>query len=246
MADSSGGSTVIGAIVLAAALVVASLVVKNGLDDQSIALRGIQATLEKVAGTRVGSDARAAAAARPEAQRVPDPPQRAEIDIDGAPTRGSADAAVTIVEYSDFQCPFCSRVQPTLAQIAETYGDRVRFVYKHLPLRIHPEAPAAAAASEAAHRQGRFWEMHDRIFASQRELGEDAYRRFAEELELDVERFEKDRTSAEVKGRIQKDEQEAQRLGVSGTPAFFINGRFLSGAQPFDAFRRVIDEELEG
>ncbi len=245
MADASGGGTVIGSIVLAVAIVVASLVVKNGLEEQSTALRGMASTLEEVAGSFAGADARAAAA-RPEAPRAPDPTQRAEIAIDGAPTRGPDDAAVTIVEYSDFQCPFCARVQPTLAQIEEAYGDRVRFVYKHLPLRIHPEAAGAAAASEAAHRQGKFWEMHDKIFASQRALGDDAYRRFAEELGLDLARFEKDRSSAEVGQRVTKDEQEAQRLGVSGTPAFFINGRFLSGAQPFDAFRRVIDEELEG
>ena len=245
MAGSSGGSTVIGAIVLSVAIIVASLVVKDGLDEQSAALHGMQETLTEVAGAMTGANARAAAG-RPEPPRAPDPSQRAEIAIDGAATRGPEDAEVTIVEYSDFQCPFCARVQLTLAQIEETYGDRVRRVYKHLPLRIHPEAPGAAAASEAAHRQGRFWEMHARIFASQRDLGDATYRRFAEELGLDLERFEKDRASAEVKQRVERDELEAQRLGVSGTPAFFINGRFLSGAQPFEAFQRVIDEELEG
>lgn len=245
MAESSGGGTVIGAIVLSVAIIVAGLVVKNGLDEQSAALHAMQETLTEVAGAMTGANARAAAA-RPEAPRAPDPAQRAEIAIDGAATRGPEDAEVTIVEYSDFQCPFCARVQPTLAQIEATYGDRVRRVYKHLPLRIHPEAPGAAAASEAALRQGKFWEMHNKIFASQRELGDAAYRRFAEELGLDLERFDKDRNSPEVKQRIERDEQEAQRLGVSGTPAFFINGRFLSGAQPFEAFKRVIDEEIEG
>ncbi len=245
MADSSGGGTIVGAIVLGVAILVASLVVKNGLDEQSAMLRGIQETLADGGGAGPGANARAGAA-RPEPQRGPVPGQRAEIAIDGAATRGPADAPVTIVEYSDFQCPFCARVQPTLEQIEETYGDRVRRVFKHLPLRIHPDAPGAAAASEAAHRQGKFWEMHDKIFVSQRDLGDATYRRFAEELGLDIARFDEDRASAAVKQRIERDEQEAQRLGVSGTPAFFINGRFLSGAQPFDAFKRVIDEELEG
>ena len=245
MAESSGGSTIIGAVVLSVAIIVAGLVVKNGLDEQSAALHGMQETLTEVAGAMTGANARAAAA-RPEPPRAPDPAQRAEIAIDGAATRGPEDAEVTIIEYSDFQCPFCARVQPTLAQIEATYGDRVRRVYKHLPLRIHPEAPGAAAASEAALRQGKFWEMHNKIFASQRELGDAVYRRFAEELGLDLERFDADRNSPEVKQRIERDEQEAQSLGVSGTPAFFINGRFLSGAQPFEAFKRVIDEELEG
>ncbi len=245
MAESSGGSTVIGAIVLSVAIIVASLVVKNGLEETSAALSGMQETLTAVADAMTGANGRAAAA-RPEAPPAPGPSQRAEIAIDGAATRGPEDAEVTIVEYSDFQCPFCARVQPTLAQIEETYGDRVRLVYKHLPLRIHPDAPGAAAAAEAAHRQGKFWEMHDKIFASQRELGDATYRRFAEDLGLDLERFDEDRNSPEVKQRIEQNEQEAQRLGVSGTPAFFINGRFLSGAQPFEAFKRVIDEELEG
>ena len=245
MAESSGGSSIIAAVVLGVAIVVASLVVKNGLDEQSAALQGIEGTLAQITNAIPGANARAGAP-MPEPQRGPDPSQRAEIAIDGAATRGPDDAEVTIVEYSDFQCPFCARVQPTLMQIEETYGDRVRRVYKHLPLRIHPEAPNAAAASEAALLQGKFWEMHNKIFASQRDLGDAVYRRFAEELGLDLERFDKDRNSPEIKQRIERDEQEAQRLGVSGTPAFFINGRFLSGAQPFEAFQRVIDEELEG
>lgn len=245
MAGNSGGSSVIASIVLGTAIVVASLVVRNGLDDQSAALAGMQATLADI-GAAVTGDRPRPTAAEPAPRRGPDPSQRAEIPLDGAAARGPEDAEVTIVEYSDFQCPFCARVQPTLEQIEKTYGDRVRFVYKHLPLRIHPEAPGAAAASEAAHRQGKFWEMHDRLFASQRELGDDLYRKIAQDLGLDLERFEKDRASAEVRQRVAKDEQEAQRLGVSGTPGFFINGRFLSGAQPFDAFQRVIDEELEG
>jgi protein-disulfide isomerase len=245
MAGSSGGGSVVAALVLGVAIVVAGLVVKDGIDDQTSVLAGVGESLAEIEGVLAGGALRAGAG-RPEPRRGPDPSQKVEIPIGDAPVRGPAKAQVTIVEYSDFQCPFCARVVPTLNQIQETYGDRVNLVYKHLPLRIHPEAPGAAAAAEAARLQGKFWEMHDKIFAGQRELSDAKYTEWAREIGLDVERFDKDRRSEQVRARIAKDEQEAERFGVSGTPAFFINGRFLSGAQPFEAFQRVIDEELKG
>jgi protein-disulfide isomerase len=121
----------------------------------------------------------------------------------------------------------------------------VQIVFKHLPLSIHSKAPDAHAAAEAAFQQGKFWEMHDRIFAAQREMSADKYLEYAAEIGLDVERYKKDLKSPAVKKRIEDDSRSAARLGVTGTPAFFINGRFLSGAQPFDSFKRVIDEELK-
>ncbi len=117
-------------------------------------------------------------------------------------------------------------------------------MFKHLPLRMHAKAPAAHAASEAAHRQGKFWEMHDRIFANQRELSQEKYIQYAQEIGHDVAQFMRDSASAQVKQRVDSDAQQAQRLGVSGTPGFFVNGRFLSGAKPFSEFKRLIDEEL--
>jgi len=242
MAGSSGGGSVVAALVLGAAVVVGSLVVKDALDDQTAVLGGMQESLGQIQDA-VGSGGPRGAAARPDAR--PDPAQKVEIPLGDSPVRGPAEADVTIVEYSDFQCPFCARALPTLNQIRSTYGDRVNLVYKHLPLRIHPEAPGAAAAAEAARLQGRFWEMHDKIFAGHTELSDAKYVQWARELGLDMERFESDRKSEAVRARIARDEAEADRLGVSGTPAFFINGRFLSGAQPFDAFKRVIDEELK-
>ena len=176
---------------------------------------------------------------------MPDPSKRYSVEVGSAPIRGGKDAKLTIVEFSDFQCPFCGRVNPTLAQINQTYGDKVRVAFKHLPLRIHPDAPAAHAAAEAAHRQGKFWEMHDKIFANQRELKPEKFRDYAKEIGIDLVKFEQDVVSPDVKKRIDADSQEAEKLGVSGTPAFFINGRQLTGAQPFDAFKRVIDEELQ-
>jgi protein-disulfide isomerase len=115
-----------------------------------------------------------------------------------------------------------------------------------MPLSIHPKAPAAHAAAEAAHRQGKFWEMHDKIFEKQREMSPEKYLEYAAELELDVEQFKKDIASAEIKSRIDADSRDAQKVGATGTPAFFVNGRFLSGAKPFEAFKEVIDEELAG
>ena len=121
----------------------------------------------------------------------------------------------------------------------------MQIVFKHLPLSMHSKARAAHAAAEAAYRQGKFWEMHDRIFAAQREMSPEKYLVYAEEIGLDLGQFKRDLVSDEVKKRIDADVAAAQKLGVTGTPAFFINGRFLSGAQPFDAFKRIIDEELK-
>ena len=120
----------------------------------------------------------------------------------------------------------------------------MRIVFKHLPLRIHKKAPAAHAAAEAAHRQGKFWEMRNLIFGNQREMSADKYFEYAGQLGLDVERFRSDFVSAAVKQRVDDDTGEAASIGVTGTPAFFINGRFLSGAKPFETFKKMIDDEL--
>ena len=120
----------------------------------------------------------------------------------------------------------------------------MRIVFKHQPLDIHSKAPAAHAAAEAAHRQGKFWEMHDKIFESQREMSPEKYLAYAKEIGLDIDRFKKDLESAQVKKRIDSDASGAASLGVTGTPAFFVNGRYLSGAQPFSSFKKLIDEEL--
>jgi protein-disulfide isomerase len=120
----------------------------------------------------------------------------------------------------------------------------VAIVWKHLPLKMHKQAPAAHAASEAAHRQGKFWEMHDLIFGNPKELTAEKFYEYAGQLGLDTEQFKRDFASMEVKGRVDEDAAEAARLGVTGTPGFFVNGRFLSGAKPFEEFKRLIDAEL--
>ncbi len=113
-----------------------------------------------------------------------------------------------------------------------------------MPLGIHSKAAAAHAAAEAAYRQGKFWEMHDKIFEDQRGMSPEKYLEYAAELSLDIEQFKRDIVSAEVKSRIDADSSDARKVGATGTPAFFVNGRFLSGAKPFEAFKEIIDKEL--
>ena len=232
------------AIVLAAAILGLSVLGGSYLMVQSLdAASGQLAELgEAVAGLEVG-----AAPAKREAprRRGIDPNKVHKVNTVGSPSIGPDDASVTLIEFSDFQCPFCARVTPTLEQIQETYGDEVRIVFKHLPLRIHPQAPMAHAASEAAKAQGKFWEMHDLIFANPRQLTEEKFIEYAGQIDLDVEQFKVDMASPEVKKRVDADVAEASQLGVTGTPGFFINGKFVSGAKPFADFKQRIDAELD-
>ncbi len=171
-------------------------------------------------------------------------PIRTEVAAEGFPAKGPADAAVTIVEFSDFECPYCARINPTLQQVFEAYGDRVRLVFRQFPLNIHPKAQKAAEASLCARDQGKFWEMHDLMFSEQRSLGVDELKEKATRLELDTAAFDECLDSGRYAADVQADLQAGSAAGVSGTPALFINGRFLSGAQPFEALAEVIDEEL--
>lgn len=129
--------------------------------------------------------------------------------------------------------------------MTEQYPDDVRIVFKHMPLSFHQNAPAAHAAAEAANMQGKFWEMHDRIFKNQRNLSVATFEQYAKEIGLDVEQYKKDLTAPKAKKRIEDDTSQARKLGATGTPAFFINGRFLSGSQPIESFKRLIDEVLK-
>jgi len=172
-------------------------------------------------------------------------PARVEVEAIG-PSHGPEDAPVTLVEFSDFECPFCLRFLPTIEQVKENYPDQVRIVYRQFPLKgLHPNAQIAAEASLCADAQGKFWEMHDAIFANQRELSPEKYVEYAAEMGLDVEQFKRDVVGADVMRKVEADAKEASTLGVTGTPGFFINGKFLSGARPFDAFKQAIDEELK-
>jgi protein-disulfide isomerase len=168
-----------------------------------------------------------------------------DIGTAGRPERGGgAKAPVTIVEFSDYQCPFCSRAEGTVDQVMKTYGDKVRLVYRDFPLPMHPQARPAAEAANCANAQGKFWEYHAKLFANQSALGEDKLKEYAKDLGLDPAKFDQCLATKPFKGAIDKDIADASKVGVTGTPAFFINGRMLSGAQPFDKFKEVIDEEL--
>jgi protein-disulfide isomerase len=151
---------------------------------------------------------------------------------------------VTIVEFSDFQCGFCLRVNPTLAQLLERYAGKVRLVFKHSPIEGHTAAPLAHRASYAAHQQGRFWEMHDRIFANQRAMDREALLAHAAALGLDRAKFVADLDGPQSKAVLERDQAEAAKAGVDGTPTFFIDGVPLVGAQPLEAFAAAIDKAL--
>lgn len=188
-------------------------------------------------------------AAAPQPERAqpnrPDPKTTYKVTLDGAHTKGPDTAKVTIVEWSDFQCPFCSRVNPTISQLMADYGDNLRVAFKHNPLPMHNRALPAAIAAEAAGKQGKFWEMHDLLFANARDLTDENFEKWAKEIGIDVEQFKKDMADPALKKKVLDQQSQGSNLGARGTPAFFINGRFLSGAQPVDAFKAIIDEELK-
>jgi protein-disulfide isomerase len=178
-----------------------------------------------------------------DADAEPSGPLR-RVPIDGAPQRGPSDALVTVVVFSDFQCPFCSRVVPTLQGLLERYGNDVRLVFRHHPLPFHANAPGAAEASMEAFAQrgaAGFWQMHDLLFENQSALEPADLERYAQVLGLDMARFRLAMSNHTHEGAIQADLALASRLGVAGTPTFFVNGRELVGAQPREEFERVID-----
>lgn len=169
---------------------------------------------------------------------------RADVNSGNAHFKGSSNAKVTIIEYSDFQCPYCGRALPTLQQVLETYGDKVRIGYKHFPLSFHQNAENAALASECAAEQGRFWEYHDILFSNQQALDAGSLKGYASQMGLDTGKFNQCLDSKKYLNIVRQHMQEGTQEGVDGTPAFFINGALISGAQPFEAFRQVIDAEL--
>jgi protein-disulfide isomerase len=172
-------------------------------------------------------------------------PPRLAVSDGGRPAKGPANAPIQMIEFSDFECPFCFRANPTIAQVLSTYGDRIRLVYRHYPLPNHPNARPAAEASACANEQGKFWEFHDRLFANQSRLSLDDLKQHAAALGLDAGKFNTCLDSRRFQKDVEEDLAAGQQVGVSGTPHFFINGRALSGAQPFEAFRELIDDELE-
>jgi protein-disulfide isomerase len=170
-------------------------------------------------------------------------PPKVAVDATG-PSKGPESAPVTIVEFSDFECPFCVRAEETVKQVLATYGDKVRLVYRDYPLPMHPNAPKAAEAAHCAGDQGKYWEMHEKLFASGNKLAVPELKKHASEIGLDQAKFDGCLDSGEKAKVVEMHKQAGEAAGVSGTPAFFINGRPLSGAQPFEAFKTIIDQEL--
>ncbi len=177
--------------------------------------------------------------------QVPTQPSQVQATADDDARIGSADAPVEIIEFSDFQCPFCGRAAPTIKQILAEYGDKVTFVYRDFPLdSIHPMATPAALAAECVREDGgdeAFFEYHDKIFANQQSLSQDNLKAWAQELGYDIGSC---LDSQKYLDEVRKDLADAQAAGGRGTPYFVINGKPLSGAQPIDAFRQIIDSEL--
>ena len=173
------------------------------------------------------------------------PRQQVKVGADDA-AAGPASAPVTIIEFSDFQCPFCQRVMPTLKQVREKYGDKVRVVWKDFPLTsIHPQAFKAAEAGNCAREQGKFWEYHDRLFTNQQALQPEFLKKYAADAGLDAPKFNACLDTAKYSDRVQEQMGIGTGLGVASTPSLFINGRLIAGAQPFETFVSIIDEELE-
>jgi protein-disulfide isomerase len=172
-----------------------------------------------------------------------DPPRQV-VEEAGRPARGPASAPIQMIEFSDFQCPFCLRANPTVTQVLNTYGDRIRFVYRHYPLPNHANARPAAEAAQCANEQGKFWPYHDKLFELGGRLSDADLKQTAVDVGLDVTTFNACVDTHKYKADVDADIAAGDEAGVSGTPAFFINGRVLTGAQPFEAFKRVIDEEL--
>jgi protein-disulfide isomerase len=152
---------------------------------------------------------------------------------------------VTLVEYGDFQCPFCGDAYPVVQELLAQFGDQVRFVFRHMPLSdLHPRAEAAAEAAEAAAAQGRFWEMHDRLFTHQHQLSDEDLRGHAEALGLDVERFERELRERRHARRVAEDYESGARSGTPSTPRFFVNGVIHLGAPSYAELRAAISAEL--
>jgi protein-disulfide isomerase len=188
------------------------------------------------------------AAARPAtqaAQRGPDPARAYALPLGKSPTKGPENGAITIVEFSDYQCPYCAKSEPLVASFLEAYPNDTRVVFKHFPLTsIHPQAMPAALAAAAAQKQGKFWEMHQLLFANQRNLGAAELTENARKIGLDVARFEADMKSPEVSAAVQEDVKLAQSVGVRGTPTIFVNGKLLQ-TRTLDGFKELAGPALQ-
>jgi len=170
-------------------------------------------------------------------------PPVVDVAAAGRPERGPKNASVTIIEFSDYQCPFCQKAEDVVDQVMKTYADKIRLVYRDYPLLFHPNARPASEAAACANAQGKFWEYHAKLFHGDG-LEPEKLKTYADQVGLDRKKFDDCLEKKPFKAEIDKDVKDGEKAGVNGTPAFFINGRMLSGAQPFEKFKEVIDDEL--
>jgi protein-disulfide isomerase len=168
-----------------------------------------------------------------------------KIDAGKSPAKGPAAAKVTIIEFSDFQCPYCRRGYETMEEVLKMYPKDVKVVFKHYPLPFHKEAEPSARASWAAQQQGKFWEYHDALFKNQDKLSADFYNNLAADLKLDVEKFKKDMASEAAAKQVKDDAELGSKNGIQGTPGFFVNGVAVKGAYPAAHFKTIVDRWLE-
>ncbi len=206
--------------------------------DAELAAR-VKAHLESQRAQKVAENLRAKASLTVTMQ-----PPRTSVEATG-PSRGPADAPVVIIAFSDYQCPFCKRAEPTIDAVLAKYPTQVRLVFRHLPLdALHPQARPAAIASVCAENQGKFWEYHAKLFENQERLGDEDLVKYATAVGLDMAAFKACLQSPEAGQRVQVDAETARMAGITGTPAFFINGILISGARPLEDFAKWIDLEL--
>jgi protein-disulfide isomerase len=170
-------------------------------------------------------------------------PPKSMVALNGAPIRGNKDAQVVLVEFADYQCPYCQKIHPDIARLQAEFGDRLAVAFKDFPLPMHPNAEKAAEAARCAGKQGKFWEMHDTLFIGKK-LEPDQLKEQASALHLDMPLFNQCLDSGETAAAIQEDAAEGRRLGLTGTPSFFANGHFFSGALTYAALRDMIAQQM--
>lgn len=240
MGEKTGILTVVSALILGAAIILSAVLLRSSVDRATEEIAGVRAALGSLS-----SDLRASArpAPRPARAERPDPNQRYQIDTAGSPAKGPESAPVTIVEFSDFQCPHCRtfhmEIFPTLQSF---YGDNVRWVFVNKFFADgHQYAEKAAIGGECAARQGKFWEYADFVFAHQEELGDGLVDRAASEVGLDTASYAQCLDGRETASEVAADQAEAARVGVDGTPYFFVNGQMVRGAQPVGVFNQILE-----
>jgi protein-disulfide isomerase len=213
--------------------------------------RGLAATM--IDALKKGESEQDAIAAAAKSQFAQPPPGQSnklledpvKIPVNGAPVLGPANAPITLIEFSDFQCPYCVAATPQLQALVKTYPTQVKLIFKQYPLDIHSQASFAAAAALAAHKQGKFWPMHDALFANHDDLSDQNVTALAKRIGLDMQRFERDLHSTTIEQTIEQDIADGDRAGVEGTPTLFIDGQRFNGPLVMQILKPLVGEQLK-